>query len=161
MVTMEDIKKGMYRGVPESLYPIMVQSTIQKDKVDKLTFRIFHRPGPLEDDIRFYRVKGLKFYHEDDPDVTENVFTRSYRLEVNIPEFLHDCGKFYSLDASTVYDIFMKMLMEEIKREAPKKEHETPDAILKRLVKKKHPRDNGVIVFKRKITDDPFKGNTY
>ena len=141
----DDFNDGKYSALPEELYDLVVMA-VQNQNLKTIRVNCVTRPGKIEDAIKYYELTGIKSKPVGD------IFNLSYVIELDTKAFLSNVWKFYNVSKESVDMLYRSK--EKARKKARNKEEaawraDNPNRILKRT----HPRDRGVVIFRSKIGD--------
>ena len=90
----EKIQNGDYRCLPKELYDMFILAVSNQDKTT-LTVRRSERPTLIEEAVYHYKLQGLKFDVEVDIKDSWSMFTRTFKITMDVAAFLSNLPLFY------------------------------------------------------------------
>lgn len=130
-----NLASGNYANIPNALYSLFNLAVNNQDK-EELVVRRYARPTMIEDAVYLYKLHGLRIQTEVNTKKFWSVFTRSFKITLNVQAFLANLPIFYQ---TTQEELQTKYKVTETKRNRNKDSQ--------------HPRDREILLFKRKIND--------
>ena len=143
-----DLRNGRLSGVPKVLYELL--HLVMEHGQDVVHINTYERPVKIEDAIRRYSLKGISITNANALNTLNVLFNMHYQITIDTQDFIFNLSRFYDKSEKEVEDYYD--WVRTTKRRAEEKHYrkmrkQNPGVVFKR----NHPRDTGVVLFRRNI----------